>query len=46
MVKDIDWFTNITKKIGIQRVYVTTNGALVSLEKIEKLVDCGLDSIK
>ena len=23
MVKDIDWFTNITKKTGIKRVYVT-----------------------
>ena len=46
MVKGIDWSTNITKKTGIKRVYVTTNGALASLEKIEKLVDCGLDSIK
>ena len=37
MVKDLDWFTNITKKTGIKRVYITTNGALASLEKIEKL---------
>ena len=46
MVKDIDWYITAAKKIGLNRVYVTTNGALASLEKIEKLVECGLDSIK
>ena len=30
MAKHIDWFIDTTKKSGIERVYITTNGALAS----------------
>lgn len=34
------------KKIGIKYVFITTNGVLATPERIERIFQCGLDSIK
>ena len=46
MTKNLQDYIFEAKKIGIKRVYITTNGALASIEKVEKCIDAGLDSIK
>ncbi len=46
MTKNLDEYIKIAKNIGVKRVYITTNGALASVEKIEKCIKNGLDSIK
>jgi MoaA/NifB/PqqE/SkfB family radical SAM enzyme len=46
MIKDINWYISTAKKIGIERVYLTSNGSLASLEKIQSAHESGLDSIK
>lgn len=46
VVKDLDRYIYKAKKIGYEYVYLTTNGALASREKVEKIIDAGLDSIK
>lgn len=46
MVKNLHEYIKLSKKHGIKRVYISTNGALSSLEKILKCHSAGLDSIK
>jgi MoaA/NifB/PqqE/SkfB family radical SAM enzyme len=46
MTKNIDEYILAAKKAGIKRVYITTNGALASLNKVKKCLKNGLDSIK
>ena len=46
MTKNLDEFILIAKKNGIKRVYITSNGALASLDRVVKCVKAGLDSIK
>ena len=46
LTKDIDWFISTAKKNGIKRVYVTTNGSLANLKKVQSAYKNGLDSIK
>ncbi len=46
MVKNIDKYISFAKHNGIERVYVTTNGALATLNKVKACVKAGLDSIK
>ena len=46
MTKNLDEFILIAKKNGIKRVYITSNGALASLDRVVKCVKSGLYSIK
>lgn len=46
LYKDLDWAVNEAKRIGYKYIYLTTNGALAEVSKIEALIAAGLDSIK
>jgi len=46
MAKNIDEYISIAKAYNIERVYITTNGALADLKSVIKCVKAGLDSIK
>lgn len=46
MVKNLDEYVSVSKRCGIKRVYISTNGALASLDKVMKCHLAGLDSIK
>ena len=46
ITKNLDKYIMIAKKNGVQRVYITTNGSLATLEKIKLLKNSGLDSLK
>ena len=43
---DLDWYIQTAKSSGVDRVYVTSNGALATREKVERCLEAGLDSIK
>ena len=38
MTKNLDEYILLSKKAGIKKVYITTNGALASLEKVIKCI--------
>lgn len=44
--KDLAFYVKYAKKIGYDYVYLTTNGALATKERIDELMEFGLDSIK
>lgn len=46
MIKNLNWFIKTSKENNIKRVYLTSNGALASLEKVKSAYENGLDSIK
>lgn len=46
IVKNLSEYIRCAKIAGIQRVYLTTNGALASLTRVKECVSAGLDSIK
>lgn len=46
VVKDLYRYIKKAKEIGYEYVYLTTNGALASKEKVEEIIEAGLDSIK
>lgn len=46
MAKNLEKFISVAKNAGVHRVYLSTNGALASLERVKASVDAGLDSIK
>ncbi len=46
MTKNLDKYVKRAKELGAKRVYITTNGALASIDKVIKCIDSGLDSIK
>ena len=46
MTKNLHEYIAIAKNHGLKRVFITTNGALASLEKFIKCFESGLDSIK
>ena len=46
MTKNLEQYISIAKKHGLKRVYLTSNGALASLEKVKSCHLSGLDSIK
>jgi len=46
MVKNLEEYIVIAKAHSIDRVYITTNGALADLKTVVKCVEAGLDSIK
>ena len=46
LVESLPEYVAFAKKIGIKYVFITTNGRLATPDKMEKLIDSGLDSIK
>ena len=44
--RDLHIYINLAKKIGIKRIYLTTNGSLANVEYVEKCINNGLNSIK
>lgn len=46
MAKNVNAYIKIARDENIQRIYITTNGALASLDKVVACVDAGLNSIK
>ena len=46
MTKDLHKYIGRAKELGIKRVYITTNGALATLNKVIKCINAGLDSLK
>jgi len=46
LTKNINWYIKKSKEIGIDRIYVTSNGSLASLDKVKEACDNGLSSIK
>jgi len=46
LVKSLERFVAIAKQAGARRIYVTTNGAMASLERVQLAVANGLSSIK
>ena len=46
MIKNLWEYVQAAKLAGIDRVYLTTNGALASLDKVKRCYEVGLDSIK
>ena len=46
LVNDIDEYIKKAKDIGYTYVYLTSNGALATPDRISKVIDAGLDSIK
>ena len=46
MAKNLEEFIKIAKNAKIKRIYITTNGALATLDKVKNCVKAGLDSIK
>ena len=46
LINDLDDYISKAKEIGYTYVYLTSNGALATPEKIRAVIDAGLDSIK
>jgi cytidyltransferase-like protein len=46
LVKELPDYIALAKSIGYEYVYLTSNGALATPERIRAVVDAGLDSIK
>ena len=46
LTKNITWYIKKSKEIGLNRVYLTSNGSLATLDKIKDAYQSGLDSIK
>ena len=46
MTKNLHQFVKIGKDSGLKRVYITSNGALAKLSKVQETIEAGLDSIK
>ncbi|OFV70020.1 radical SAM/SPASM domain-containing protein [Acetobacterium wieringae] len=46
MAKKLDQYVKWAKEIGYKYVYLTTNGALATPERVKSVLDAGLDSIK
>tara|TARA_B110000027_G_C16117431_1_gene300926 strand:+ start:2810 stop:3877 length:1068 start_codon:yes stop_codon:yes gene_type:complete len=46
MTKNLHQFVKIGKDSGLKRVYITSNGALAKLSKVQESIEAGLDSIK
>ncbi|NQV82495.1 MAG: radical SAM protein [Rhodospirillales bacterium] len=44
--KDLTAFTAEAKRIGFVYTYISTNGALATIERASKVIDAGMDSIK
>lgn len=46
VVQNLAEYIEIAKNMGIERVYLTSNGALATKDKIKECLDAGLDSLK
>jgi MoaA/NifB/PqqE/SkfB family radical SAM enzyme len=46
ITKDIEKYIALAKIYGIERIYLTTNGAIATLEKVKQCFYAGLNSIK
>ena len=46
LTKNLDLYVKVAKDAGLRRVYVTTNGALATVDRVRKCYESGLDSIK
>lgn len=46
MCKELPLYIKMAKNIGFEYVYITTNGALMTKDKIKEIVKSGVDSIK
>ena len=46
MTKNLHQFVKIGKEAGLKRVYITTNGSLAKLSKVQESLKAGLDIIK
>ena len=44
--KHLDGLIELCRKVGYERVYITTNGSIGDEKRFRKLIDAGLDSIK
>lgn len=44
--QELAFFIKFAKKLGYEYVYITTNGALASEERIKEVINAGIDSIK
>lgn len=44
--KNLEDYIYKAKNIGYQYIYITTNGALASIDRMKKLIEKGLDSVK
>lgn len=44
--KQLEYFVAFAKQIGYEYVYISTNGSLATSERIKKIIDAGIDSIK
>ena len=44
--KRLEYFVLFAKKIGYNYIYITTNGILADIDRVKKLYECGLNSIK
>lgn len=44
--RDLEWGIRKAKELGIGYVFLTTNGALATRERLEPLMEAGLDSLK
>lgn len=44
--KNLEKYIKIAKEIGFEYIYITTNGALCTLDRFRQCVEAGLDSLK
>lgn len=44
--KQLEHFVAVAKQIGYEYVYISTNGSLATPERMRKIIDAGIDSIK
>lgn len=44
--RDLEEYIKYAKELGYQYVYITTNGALLTEQRAENIVEAGIDSIK
>lgn len=44
--RDLAEYVAYAKKVGFEYIYLTSNGALATIERMKELIDAGLDSIK
>lgn len=44
--KNLEMYISLAKKIGYEYVFITTNGALFDLDRIHRVINTGIDSIK
>lgn len=46
LFKNLEKYIALAKELGVPYVFITTNGALATKERVKSLIDSGLDSIR